>query len=153
MITKFGCIEYSPQTFLDIYDEVFKRYIKQGDIFVDLGSAKGDVVEVALKYTDKAFGIEVEEQEASKAKVKTVHQNFLDYSYQGINCIFYHIRSSNSEDILVEKLKKEFEGILILADFNNDGRLENFGDRLKATLKEKKNNIHIYESTTIYNIS
>jgi len=87
-----------------------------GKKFLDLGSGDGKVVELALAYTEKARGVEINQSLYDNSKVKNfiTFGNMFSIDFSAEEVLYYYLKGSNHELELIQKLNKEFHGTLII---------------------------------------
>jgi len=100
---------------LDDLKDVFSDHVKDKK-FLDLGSGDGGVVSFASDYTEKARGIEIDKPlyDNSAVKNKITHGNFFHLDFSQEEVLYYYLKGSMHELELIQKLNKEFKGILII---------------------------------------
>ena len=110
--TTFGIFEVSN---LEHLKEVFSKYLK-GRRFLDVGSGLGQVVKFALNYTTDSTGIEYERPfiDCTCISANILHEDFFKHDFSQYNVLYYYIFGTGDEKKLIEKIKKEFKGILII---------------------------------------
>lgn len=127
--------------------EVFSNYLP-GHKFLDLGSGDGRVVEFALKFTKLAFGVEINEDlyKKSRDRAPIIFKNMFNLNFSGYGVLFYYLKGSNHELELIQKLNKEFEGILIVNYKSmKEKQVNTFASFLKANLVKSYNYVKVYK--------
>ena len=128
-------------------EDIFEEYVS-GNHFLDLGSGKGQVVEFASKFTEKAYGIEIDPELYNNSKVQDrIHNNnFFKLDFADEEVLYYFLKGSAHELELIEKLNKEFKGILIINfETMKEKQVETFGSFLKAEIIEDLDEVKVYK--------
>ena len=112
METSHGLLWFSS---LDDLYNVFGDYLP-GKSFLDLGSGDGKVVEFASEYTNRARGVEIEEDlwKKSAVKLQISFGNLFNISICDEEILYYFLKGSKHELELIKKLNDEFHGIVII---------------------------------------
>ena len=102
----------------------FKEFLKKEHKFLDLGSGDGKIVAIASLFCDQVEGIEIDEQLIQKSnQVKqqlNINAKFAKENFFKINLKNYDVIFINPDQpilALMDKIKQEFKGILIV--YNN----------------------------------
>lgn len=131
--------------------------LKEGDIFIDLGSGDGRIViEATKRYNINSVGIELNEElcEYSKKqiyknglinKVKIVNDTFLDQNLGNADAIFMYFGFEESSNVLDDKLEKELKKSCQI--FTLNFKLKRFQSNLIKTIHHESGNYNLYFST------
>lgn len=131
--------------------ELFRKIDLRGKSFLDLGSGDGCVVLTAALFTDKAAGIEFDQELNDKAieirdslnlKAKLIKGDFLDHDISSYDIVF--INPDHEFKELDEKLAKELKGTLYVYNLVFEPNMlkkyqKIWLDQVPVTIFKKKN--------------
>ena len=142
---------------LSIY-QIVKKYYKNDNYFIDIGSGCGKIVIYVCKYLNIfCDGIEIDKNRYLKSldllensnlydKIEFINDSFTNI-YFGTYDILYCcnlVFSSQDNDILYNKIETEFKGIFILFDYGDILDQYLIEDRIVRTNWNKKQHIFIF---------